>query len=460
MNEDTLVGAVARELAAEIDPGLVVTSGPGYEDSLRILNGGVTSRPALVVRARSAADVRAAVCAAGRHGLPLSVRAGGHDWAGRCLRHDGLVIDLTGLRQVAVDPRARVAILGGGATANDVLTAAAPHGLVAATGSVGTVGMVGLTLAGGYGPLSGRFGLAVDNLLGADLVLADGRMVTADDEHEPELFWAIRGGGGNFGVVTSMRVRLHPVDRVLAGLIPYPWEQAADVLGQLGEVLVAAPDELTVESAILTGPDGRRGLFVAPVWAGDLDAGQPHLDRLQALGTPARAQVGPLAYHDVVHFFDAQGEVAGHHYAARTRSLARLTPDAIAALVRAGDTVTTPLSSVPISHFHGAAARVPVESTSFGLRQEHLMVEMLATWEPGDREPHQAWADSVADALAAEALPGGYPNVLGPDDQAQAAHAYGPNTERLLAAKSRFDPDGVFSATPLPVTGTGADDQS
>ena len=246
--------AAVTGLAAQLGPDAVITAGAAYEQACRIWNGAVTSRPALVVRARTQDDVQAAVRAARRHGLPLSVRAGGHDWAGRSLRDGGLVIDLTGMSQVTVNPEERTATVGGGATAADVIAAAAPHGLAAVTGTVSTVGMTALTLGGRYGLLSGRFGLAADNLLGAGLVLADGQAVSVDDDHEPELFWAIRGGGGNFGVVTSMRIRLHAADRVLAGIIAYPLGQAASVLEQLDEIIAAAPDELTVQAVFLTGP--------------------------------------------------------------------------------------------------------------------------------------------------------------------------------------------------------------
>jgi FAD/FMN-containing dehydrogenase len=454
MKEEGLATTAARELAEQLDPSVVVTSGSAYEQTCRIWNGAVTSRPALVVRARTQADTQAAIRTARRHGLPLSIRGGGHDWAGRSLRHDGLVIDLTGLRRVTVDPQARVATVGGGATAADVIAATAPHGLAAVTGTVSSVGMTGLTLGGGYGPLSGHFGLAVDNLLGADLVLADGKPITVDEEHEPELFWAIRGGGGNFGIVTSMRVRLHAVDRLFAGMIVYPLTQAAAVLRRLDPILIAAPDELTVQTVILNSPDGTPALFVLPTWSGDLTAGEPHIDKLRRLGIPALDRLGSTTCRDLLHANDAQGKLTGRHVTARTHWLPRLTPAAIAALVEAGETLNSALSGVSVHHFHGAAARVPVERTAFGLRQDHLMAEIVAWWEPGESTPHQMWVDSAAKALVVDALPGGYPNMLGPDHHAQIADAYGPNAARLLAAKARFDPDGVFSATSLPPTTT------
>jgi FAD/FMN-containing dehydrogenase len=204
-----------------------------------------------------------AVVVARQHHLPLSVCGGGHDWAGRSLRHGGLVIDLSRMRRVAVDPQLRVATVQGGATAGDVIVAAQPHGLSAATGTTGGVGMAGLTLGGGYGPLNGRFGLALDNLLSAEVVLADGSRLTANPKYEPELYWALRGGGGNFGVVTSLRVRLHPDPELLAGFIIYPWSQAADVWKGLNDLLADGPDELTP-----TSPSAAAVLFTSTITNG------------------------------------------------------------------------------------------------------------------------------------------------------------------------------------------------
>ncbi|MFI0483585.1 FAD-binding oxidoreductase [Actinomadura sp. 9N215] len=444
------IPAAARELTDRLGPDAVATSGPLYDRTRRVWNGAVTNRPALVVHARGTADVQAAVRAARDHGLPLSVRGGGHDWLGRGVRDGALVIDLAGMRRVEVDAQAAVATVDGGATAADLIGAASPHGLSAVTGTVGAVGVAGLTLGGGYGLLNGRFGLALDNLLAADVVLADGRAVTADADHEAELFWAIRGGGGNFGVVTSMRHRLHRADPILAGTIFYPLPQAAAVLDRLNEVLSAAPDELTVAIAMLTGPGGAPGLGLLPAWSGDPAPGEAHIDRLRRLGSPAFAKVGPTTYSDLLHANDEQGETIGHHVACRTRSVPHLTPDTVSALVKAAATFTSPLSRVLCGQFHGAAARVPVESTAFGLRRNHIMATIISWWPPGDAEPHQTWADAVSEALARDALPGGYPNGLSPDDTTQIADAYGPNATRLRAAKTRYDPSNTFTATPLP----------
>ncbi|GGM22902.1 FAD-binding oxidoreductase [Promicromonospora citrea] len=439
-------------LRSTLRSGTVVSTGPEYDAATHLWNGRVAARPGVVVRGAMPDDVGRAVVAAREAGVPVSVRGGGHDWAGRALRQGGLTVDLSTERNVTVYPAAQVAEVQAGATAADVAAAAAPYGLAPVTGTAGTVGLAGLTLGGGYGPLSGRFGLAADNLLSADVVLADGSVVTTDAEHEPDLFWALRGGGGNFGVVTSMRVRLRKVPTLLSGLVVFPWAQAGTVLTGLSELLAEQPDELTVQTGVVAGPDGGPVVFASPTWSGDdAGAGEHALARLGAVGTPLVSQVGPVTLPAMLAGIDAQFP-AGRHVAIRTRTVPSLTTGVAEALAGAGDALTSPLSAVSLHSLHGAATRVPVTETAFGLRDPHLMVEIIATWEPGDAlaAEHGAWADDVADALEPHALPGGYPNLLGPDALDQVAHAYGPHAARLLAVKERFDPDGVFRAIPLP----------
>ncbi|MFG2072113.1 FAD-binding oxidoreductase [Nonomuraea maritima] len=435
-------------LRRTVHAGSVITAGPDYDAARRLWNGAVSARPGVIVRCADPAEARAAVLAARECGVPLSVRGGGHDWAGRALRDGGLTIDLSGMRRVTVDPVAKVAEVSAGATAGDLAAAAQSFGLTAATGSVGSVGMAGLTLGGGYGPLSGRFGLALDNLISADVVLADGSVVTADAEHEPDLFWALRGGGGNFGLVTSMRVRLHAVPTLLSGMVLFPWKQAESVLAALPET----PDELTVQFGVLAGPDGEPVVFVSPTWSGDdLAAGERALARLDALGTPLVSQVGPTTVPEMLAAIDGQFPF-GRHVEIRPRTVPSLTSGVRDVLSLAGSTMTSPYSAVSVHSLHGAAARVPVTETAFGNRDPHFMIEIIALWEPDDTRAaeHRAWAGDLAAALDPVALPGGYPNLLGPDEATQIAHAYGPNTERLLAVKRHYDPDHVFRAIPLP----------
>jgi FAD binding domain/Berberine and berberine like len=459
--------AAAHDLGAVMQ-GIVVLPGEGassttvrgsvpdaYASARQIWNDAVDHRPALIALCRSVEDVQVAVRAARAHALPLSVRGGGHDWAGRALRHDGLVIDLSAMRRVEIDPQPRVATVAGGARATDVIAAAAPHGLVAVTGSCGTVGMAGLTLGGGYGMLTPQYGLALDNLLGAELVLADGRLVAADASENADLFWALRGGGGNFGVVTSMLVRLHEVREVLAGLIMFPWSEAATVLRRYAEMVASAPDELGVLAGVLSRPDGSPVVFLAPTWSGDSARGERVMNDLQNLATPLMAQTRPMAYGDMVGQFDAF-TVNGRHYELQTRWLPELTSDAISSIIAAGGDRTSPHSAIALHHFRGAGTRLPGSATAFGLRREHVLVEAIAGWEPGirgDDSIRRQWARSLSRNLAPFALPGGYPNLLGPDEHEQIAVAYGGNAARLREVKQRFDPEGIFtSAIALPAS--------
>jgi hypothetical protein len=442
--------AAAHDLRVVMQGDVLLPGDCAYSSACQIWNGAVDHRPALFALCRTVEDVQAAVRTARAHGLPLSVRGGGHDWAGRALRHDGLVVDLSGMRGVEVDHQARVAKVGGGATAIDLISAAAPYELAAVTGTVGAVGMVGMTLGGGYGPLTSRYGLALDNLLEAKVVLADGQVVVANGIENAELFWALRGGGGNFGVVVSISVRLHPIGKLLAGLILFPWSEAESILRGYAEKLASAPDELTVTVSMLSCPSGEPFLFLAPTWSGEPSAGEQIIAGLQTLGTPILVHVGPMSCSDLLAMHDTQ-VVNGRHYAVKTHWISAMTPEVISKLVAAGTGHTSPLSAITLHHFHGAATRVPLDATAFGLRREHFLVEITAAWEPGDNIAiHQQWAQNLSRALAPAALPGGYPNLLGPEELDRIAQAYGDNIGRLQQVKRRFDPEWIFSATPLP----------
>lgn len=416
----------------------VLTSGPAYDTSVgRVWNHAVPTRPRAVVRCATAADVQSGLRTAREEGLALAVLGGGHDWAGRALVEDGLTLDLRPMRHVTVDPETRVATVGGGATSADVAAAAQRAGLVAVTGTAGSVGMAGLTLGGGYGPLSGRFGLAADNLLSADVVLADGTLVTADDEQHPDLLWALRGGGGNFGVVTTMRIRLHPVPGILAGMVMYGF----DVLPDLEDWLLRGPDELTVQAGFVTAPTGEPALFVSPTWCGDPATGRRVLRELTELGEPLAADVGPTTLTDQLAQIDAMFP-PGRHVEIGTRTVTGLDRSVQQVLLDAAGAKTSPLSAISLHSLHGAAARPTADATAFRNRTPHLMVETIAVWEPGDPDAskHRAWVRRT------DGLPGGYPNLLGPEDTERTADVFGPNAERLRSVKRRYDPERVFNA--------------
>jgi len=432
--------------------GRVVSRGDDdYPRTRKIWNGAAENQPALFAVCETSADVQAAVRSARQHGFPLSVRGGGHDWAGRALCPDGLVVDLGGMRQVIVDPRSRIATVSGGAKVKDVAAAAGAHGLVAAFGNCGEVGMTGLTLGGGYGPLNGQYGLAADNLLGAEVVLADGRCVTTGPDEEPELFWPSAAAAATS---VSMRIQLHETRHMLAGLIVYPWSEAETVLSRYAAFAARMPDELAVPVTMTSGPDGQPAIMLVPLWNGDKLQGERAMNHLQALGNPRLAQIGPMTYTEMLAPTDAQlAEVAGWHWEIRTCSLPVLTPGAIDAIIAAIARRTSPHSMVNWHHFHGAATRIPADATAFGVRREHFMVEIIAGWEPdgSNGAAHRQWAQDLWESLTPFALPGGYANLLAPHDREQARDAYGSNSARLRSLKRRFDPGGVFaSAIPLP----------
>ena len=456
-SKNRMSSSCADELRTAISGRVALPGHKLYDEGCRVWNGAVRSCPAIVAFCEQPEEVQTAVRAARRHGLPLSVRGGGHDWAGRALRDGGLVIDLTRMRDVAVDPRALVAAVAGGALAKDVAATAGAYGLVAALGTCGTVGVAGLTLGGGYGPLCGSCGLAADNLLVAEVVLADGRRVVTGPDAEPDLFWALRGGGGNFGVVTSMRVRLHAARHMLVGTIIYNWIDAGAVLRRYAAFAATAPDELGVDVGVMSLPNGEPVIMIVALWNGDQRRGERVMEDVQAFGTPQFAQVGPATYADMLARFDAWVDAAhAAHWETRTRWLPALTEGAADAIIAAKARATSPHCAVFWHHFHGAATRMAPHGAAFGLRGEHLMVEIVAGWKPDgdDGAAHRRWAQDLWQSLAPFALPGGYANLLGPDDREQAAGAYGDNAARLRVVKRRFDPDGVFaSAIPLPESG-------
>jgi len=439
----TGVDTVAGLLREQLPSGMVVTGPSVISELVRPWNAGVKRRPSIVARCATTADVQAAVRAARSAGMPLSVLAGGHDVTGSAIRDGSLLVDLSGMRQVTVDgAEARVA---GGATASDVLDATRPHGQAAAVGTVSSVGFAGLTLGGGYGTLIGVAGLGVDNLLSAEVVLADGRAVTADPVHEPDLFWALRGGGGNFGVVTELRTRLHPFATVTTGTIAFGWDQARSVLEGWRELMASADDALDVMFGAMHTPGGLV-LYTAPTWAGDPGRAASQVAGVRALGDPVLDDVDRRALADTVHALDDAFPRGNYHFAAPI--LPGLTNDAIDAFLRSAEAM--PATCVlNVHHAHGAATRVPVTDTAYAYRDEHLVVEVIGAWADSDGAAESAWARDAGHHLGAHALPGGWPNALAHGDQ-RARDAYGVNTSRLLAVKSHYDPDQVFKATPLP----------
>jgi FAD/FMN-containing dehydrogenase len=315
--------------------------------------------------------------------------------------------------------------------------------------------MAGLTLGGGYGALIGRFGLALDNLLAAEVVLADGRIVTAKHDSEEELFWALRGGGGNFGVVTAMKHRLHNLPSIRSGMLLFPFAEAKAVLEGCAEITASAPDELTVQLGLAIGPDGTPVVIVVPTWCGRPEEGEVRLAPFVRLGTPLAGTVSAMSYGSRLAIFDPY-IVNGRRTFMETCWLPRLDSGSISALIQAIATSASPGCAIFTHEFRGAASRVPVEATAFGLRRDHILVEILASFGDStdkiEEQRHRQWAFAIRQALDVTALPGGYPNILTPGDPDRVAKSYGPNVEQLIKAKRRYDPENVFSsASPLPI---------
>ena len=415
---------------------------------------GVT--PRFVVHCRTANDVQAAIRAARERDLPLSVRGGGHDWAGRALC-EGVVIDLTGMRSVILDSDRRAVTAGGGARVGDITAVTDAYDLAVVAGSVDSVGMAGLTLGGGYGPLIGRFGLALDNVLDAQVVLADGRIVFASAKHNEELFWALRGGGGNFGVVTALRYRLHELPNVQSGMLAYPLAEARSVLEICTAVAASAPDEFSVQLGIVGAPDGSFAVLVIPTWCGELEEGESWLAPMLDLGTLLDGSIEQKSYGALLRTFD--GFVAdGLRVFADCCWLPALDSASIDALVSAMKNAVSPGCAIFTHDFRGAATRVPLDATAFGLRRDHILVEILAMLPEGsglrDELAHLDWIRNTREAFRG-ALPGGYPNMLGRNETDRATMSFGPNATRLIRAKRRYDPDSVFSsAISLPSDGS------
>src|SRR6516165_688982 len=444
-----------RRLEAQL-PGRVSLRGDdGYAAATAIWAKPVGGMPRAVVHCLATEDVLLPIRAARDCGLPLSVRGGGHHWAARALCA-GIVIDLSGMNGVSVAADQRSAIISGGARAADVAVVTDSLHVAAVTGTCSGVGMAGLTLGGGYGPVIGRCGLALDNLLAVEVVLADGRVVVADDSNEAELFWALRGGGGNFGVVTAMRHRLHDLPSVRSGMLVYPFAEARAVLRLSADIAASSPEALTVQFGCIGGPDGKPVVIVLPTWCGLPADGEARVAPFLKLGALLAGSVEAISYGTSLTLFDPY-LADGQPVFMETCSLPALDSAGIDVFIEAMTTSASPGCAFFTHEFRGAASRVPAEATAFGLRRDHVLVEILATFvDRADKEQeqrHRQWARATRQAFAPMALPGGYPNFLAGDDSDRVAKSYGPNADRLIAAKRRYDPDNVFcSAIPLPVS--------
>ena len=432
------------DLAKRVDGRLILPPDPGFDAARAVWNADVDLRPAAIVRCASRDDVRWALNLAWDQGLEVAVRGGGHSVSGKSMCDGGLVIDLSGCRTVHVDRRTATATVQPGATLGDLVDAIEPSGFLTTTGIASTTGLAGLTLGGGIGWLMGRYGLACDNLQAAELVTAGGELIRADAEENPDLLWGLRGGGGNFGVVTQFEFRLHTAEPIISGLVLHPIDRATDVLRYYRECTAAAPDGLTVYAALLSSPDGHPLVGLAVCWCGPEREGARHVDALRSFGPPVVDTIATSPYGAAVRMVD-EPSAPGLARRYRSGTLDALSDEAIEVLVDHASRMTSPLSVVLLEHLHGAASRVPVDATAFAQRAASYIVLVGPQWPPHtDPTPHLRWADELWAALEPHTAGGVYVNYLGDEHEQRLHAAYGPNFVRLATLKRRYDPENRF----------------
>jgi FAD/FMN-containing dehydrogenase len=432
--------------------GCVVAPGDNEYDAARtIFYGGFDRRPAVIVMAADQDDVVRVVELARETGFDLAVRSGGHSVPGHSTTEGGIVLDLRDLNALEIDVDGRTAWTGGGLTTGRYTAAAAKHGLATPFGDTGSVGIGGLTLGGGVGYLVRKHGLTIDNLLAAELVTADGETLRVDDESHPDLFWAIRGGGGNFGVATRFLFRLQEVGTVVGGMLILP--ATPDAIYSFVEAAEAAPEELSAIANVMTAPPlpflppeahGRPVIFAVIVYAGEVEAGEQAVAPFRALAEPLADMVGPKPYPAI---FEGGGEGEDFHpiAAARTMFVDSIGRSAAQTIVEQLQASTAMIAATQLRVLGGAAARVPVNATAYAHRQSRIMVNVAAVFgNPAEAPEHEPWVTSLADALR-QSDTGTYVNFLGGEGEDRIRAAYpGETWDRLVALKRRYDPTNLF----------------
>jgi FAD/FMN-containing dehydrogenase len=435
------------ELAGRLSGSVLRPEDEGYDAARHVHNGLVDRAPAVIVRCRSAADAAAGVRFARTTGLEICVRGGGHSVAGRAVADDAVMIDLAEMKGTSVDPEARTVRAEGGLNWAELNAATTEHGLVVTGGAISTTGIAGLTLGGGLGWLMAKYGLAADNLLAVELVNAEGDVLDVSEATDPDLFWALRGGGGNFGIATAFTYRLHPLETVIGGLIAHPIDAAPEMLRFYRDALTDCPDDLTVFAGLTHAPDGSGLKLCAMVvfHTGDPEQAEEDLAPFKTWGSPAVVDVGQMPYPVMNTLLDAGFPAGALNY--WLSSFTRGLPDElIDTMVERFASVPSPMTSILLEHFHGAVTRVGVADTAVPHRAEGWNLFIPSVWtEPAAADENIAWTRETHTALGPNLDEARWLNYLGDDQLDDAVRAaYGPNYERLLAAKRRYDPENVF----------------
>jgi FAD/FMN-containing dehydrogenase len=418
-----------------------------YDDRRRVHNGLIDKRPAVIASCQGVADVVDAVQLARSAGLEVSVRGGGHNVAGRAVVDQGLMIDLSPMKGIHVDPSTRTVRAQGGVLWRELNRETQLHGLATTGGVVGSTGIAGLTLGGGLGWLMPMYGLALDNLRAAEIVTAAGRVVRASADENADLFWAIRGGGGNFGIATSLEYSLHPVGPMITGgVVAHPLPRALDVLRLFRDTCATLPDEAMLVAALQTAPDGSNNRLVALAGShcGSLQKGAADFHSLRAYGPPILDLMGPIPYTTLNAILDPAFPKGALSYW-KAQFLTDLSDAAIRTLIAGFEACPSPMSHIIIEHFHGAASRIPVTATASTMRVTGFNVIIASQWlRPEESERGFKWARDTFASLTPYLAPTRYVNYLEADASDAAAVAYGPNLARLREIKTKYDPGNFF----------------
>ena len=449
---ETITGTRSNQLNDLVIPafrdqvsGKVLEPGEaGYEEARKIWNGMINRRPKLIVQCESVKDVLEAVKFATSNNLIVSIRGGGHNVTGNAVCDDGIMIDLSPMKNVQVDPNQRTAVAQTGATWGDFDKATQAFGLATTGGIISTTGIAGLTLGGGVGWLVRKLGLSCDNVIAAEVVTADGKLLVANEVENPELFWGLRGGGGNFGIVTSLTYKLHPVSTILGGMILHPIAEAKKVIQFYREFMKTAPEELTLYTSILHTPDGVQVIGFIGCYSGDMSAGEKVLRPLRDFGSPIVDLFQQQPYLQIQTMLDAPFP-HGNRFYWKSGFLESLSDGAIETILTHALKVSSPISAIILEFYGGAALREPSSGTAFPHRVAQFDLVIISHWiNPDDDEKHMEWTRSFWNEMAPFTSNRAYVNALGVEGEERVREAYGENYDRLLALKKQYDPKNVF----------------
>lgn len=441
----SLTNEVITHFKSTFKGPILQTGDEGYDQARTVWNGMIDKHPALIARCTDAADVVSAVQFARTHHLLVSVRGGGHNVAGNAVCDGGLMIDMSLMKGIKVDADNRTARAEAGVLWSELDTATQAHGLATTGGTVSHTGIAGLTLGGGVGWLMGKHGLACDNLLSVEMVTADGQLLTANETTNEDLFWAVRGGGGNFGIVTSFTYQLHPVGpNILGGMILYPMEQAREVLRFYRTISRSTPKELMVFSGFMHTPDGLLVAALIVGWFGPLSEGEQALKPIRNFGTPLVDLIGEVPYLQQQAMFDAATPHGLHRYW-KSGNLLDIEDELIELILEQVPQITSPFSFVLFFHIKGVAAQVDSGKTAFGLREDQWDFDIISQWaDAAESQRHIDWNRNFWNQVE-PFTKGVYVNHLGGEEEAMRVRsAYGPNYERLVSLKTKYDPDNFF----------------